>query len=213
MKYADSQLLVILSALVSSFLVHWYIPKVITESVIVSVIKDNNRRVNDKGNYRPICLSNIGSKIVEAVLLNRKDVFLQTTPHQFKSKHGTELCVFTFKELLRFYTKHGSAMHFTFRDASKAFDNRQKLIRKLTQRDVPKYLLRVICNEFNNQSVCVRWGSTYSEFFPVGNGVKKEGKLSTILFKVYMDDSSVQLHATLDFYSWDNGGQSPDLCR
>ena len=51
-----------------------YIPKVITESVIVPVIKDKNRHVNDKGNYRPICLSNIGSKIVEAVPLNRMDV-------------------------------------------------------------------------------------------------------------------------------------------
>ena len=79
MKYADSQLLVLLSAFVSSILVHWYIPKVITESVIVPVIKYKNRRVNDKG--RPICLSNIGSKIVEAVLLNRMGVYLQTTPH------------------------------------------------------------------------------------------------------------------------------------
>ena len=74
MKYADSQLLVLLSVLVSSILVHGYIPKVITESVFVPVIKDKNRCVNDKGNYRPICLSNIGSKIVEAVLLNRMDV-------------------------------------------------------------------------------------------------------------------------------------------
>ena len=37
--------------------------------------------------------------------------------------------MFTFKELLRFYTKHGSAVYVAFRDASKAFDrvNRQKL--------------------------------------------------------------------------------------
>ena len=197
MKYADSQLLVIFSSLVSSFLVHGCIAKVITESVIVSVIKDKNRRVNDKGNYRPMCLSNIGSKIVEPVLLNRMDVFLQRTPHQFrfKSKHGTELCVFAFNELLRFYTKHGSAMHVAFLDASKAFDrdNRQKLITKLTQRDVPKYLLRVICNEYNNQTVRVRWGSTYSEFFPVGNGVKQGGTLPPLLFNVYMDELSVQL--------------------
>ena len=57
-----------------------------------------------------------------------------------------------------------------------------------------KYLLRVICNEYNNQSVCVRWGSTYSKFFPVGNGVKQGGKLSPLLFNVYMNDLSVQLH-------------------
>ena len=92
--------------------------------------------------------------------------------------------MFAFKELLRFYTKHGSAIHVAFLDAAKAFDrvNRQKLITKLTQRDVPKYLLRVICNKFNNRSVCVRWGSIYSEFFPVGNGVKQGGKLSPLLF-------------------------------
>ena len=102
--------------------------------------------------------------------------------------------MFTFKELLRFYTKHGSAVHVAFMDASKAFDrvNRQKLITKLTQRDVHKYLLRVICNEYNNQSV--RWGYTYSEFFPVANGVKQGGKLSPLLFNVYMNDLSVQLH-------------------
>ena len=116
MKYADSKLLVLLSALVSSILVHGYIPKVITECVIIPIIKDKNRRVNDKGNYTPICLSNVVSKIVEAVLLNRMAVYLQTTSHQFgfKSKHGTDLYVFAFKELLRFYTKHGSAVHVAF---------------------------------------------------------------------------------------------------
>ena len=101
-------------------------------------------------------------------------------------------------------------------DALKAFDrvNRQKLILKQTQRDVPKHLLKVICNEFNNQSVYVRWGSTYSECFPVGNGFKQEGKLSPKLLNVYMDELSVQLHTKpIDFYFCDNGRQSPGLCR
>ena len=43
----------------------------------------------------------------------------------------------------------------------------------------------------------------------MGNGVKQGGKLSPLLFKVYMDNLSVQLHTK----SWDNGGQSPDLRR
>ena len=45
----------------------------------------------------------------------------------------------TFKELLRFYKKHGSAMHVTFLDASKAFDrvNRRKLLLTLESRGVP----------------------------------------------------------------------------
>ena len=51
-QFADSQLMVLLSILVSSILVPGYIPKSITESVIVPVIKYENRRVNEKGNYR-----------------------------------------------------------------------------------------------------------------------------------------------------------------
>ena len=85
--------------------------KAITVYVIVPVIKDKSRRVNEKGNYRPVCLSNICSKIIYTVLINKMDTYLQTTPHQlgFKPNNGTELRVFAFKELLRFYTKHGSA--------------------------------------------------------------------------------------------------------
>ena len=53
-KFADSQLVVLLYILVYSILVHGYIPKSITEYVIVPVIKDKNRRVNQKGKYKPI---------------------------------------------------------------------------------------------------------------------------------------------------------------
>ena len=83
---------------------------------IVPIIKDTNKRVNDKRNYRPICLSNICSKIIEVVLFNRISTFLQSSYNQFgfKPKRGTELYVFALKELLRFYKKHGSAMHVAF---------------------------------------------------------------------------------------------------
>ena len=82
------------------------------ESVIVPIIKDKNKRVNDKNNYRPICLSNVCSKIIEVVIFNRISTFLESSSNQsgFKPKHGTELCVFAFKELLRFYKKHVSAI-------------------------------------------------------------------------------------------------------
>ena len=76
---------------------------------ICYIIKDKNKRVNDKRNYRPICLSNICSKIIEVLLFNNRiSTFLQTDSNQFgfKPKHGTELCVFAFKELLHFYKKN-----------------------------------------------------------------------------------------------------------
>ena len=58
-KCAHSRLLALISMLVSSIVVHGHVPHSMNESVIVPIIKDKNKRVNDKRNYRPICLSNI----------------------------------------------------------------------------------------------------------------------------------------------------------
>ena len=160
-----------MSTLVSSIVVHGHVPHYMNESVIVPIIKDKNKRVNDKNNYRPICLSNICSKIIEVVIFNRIGTFLQSSPNQFgfKPKHGTELCVFAFKELLRFYKKHGSAMHVAFLDASKAFDrvNRRKLLLKHESRGVPTYILRLLSNELIGQYVFVGDPLTQN-FSPLG---------------------------------------------
>ena len=76
-------------------------------------------------------------------------------------------------------------MHVAFLDASKAFDrmNRRKLLLKLESRGVglPTYILRLLSNELFGQYICVSWGSTHSEFFPIGNGVKQVGILSPLL--------------------------------
>ena len=61
----------------------------------------------------------------------------------FKRKHGTDMCVFTLKELIRYYIKHGSRMCVAYLDASKAFDlvNQNKLFKKLLNNGVPKWTI------------------------------------------------------------------------
>ena len=54
--FAHSRLPALLSTLVTSIVVHGHVPESMNESVIVPIIKDKNKRVNDKRNYRPICL-------------------------------------------------------------------------------------------------------------------------------------------------------------
>ena len=104
-------------------------------------------------------------------------IFLQSSPNQFgfKPKHGTELCVFAFKELLRFYKKHGSAMHVAFLDASKAFDrvNRRKLLYKLESRGVPTYILRLLSSELGFHSL---------RFFPYWEWSEAKGDTFSLVF-------------------------------
>ena len=93
------------------------------------------------------------------------------------------------KSYYAFTKKHGSAMHVAFLDASKAFDLVNKLLLKLESCGVPTYILRLLNSELIGQYTCVRWGSTHSEFSPIGNGVNQGGILSPLRFNVYTGQS------------------------
>lgn len=197
LKFASERLPVLLSILFSAMLVHGFVPARMIKSVIVPIIKNKNIRIKEKDNYRPICLSSVFSKVAEKILYSRLHYWLSTTCNQFgfKPKHGTDICVFILKELLRYYTEHGSCMYVAYLDASKAFDrvNHTKLFAKLLKIGAPKWIIRVLCQWYSNQSLCIRWGSLLSKVFPVSNGVRQGGILSPLLFNAYMNDLSISL--------------------
>ena len=123
----------------------------------------------DKANYRPICLSNVFSKLVENVLLVRILPYLETTCNQFgfKPKHGTEMCVFVLKELISYYVKHGSGMFVAYLDASNAFDrvNHATMFNKMLVRGVLKFIVKLLSHWYCNQQLFVRWGAVCSNVF------------------------------------------------
>ena len=96
--------------------------------------------------------------------------FLSVTKNQFgfRKNHSTDSCIFLLKELIRYYTNHGSPMFITFMDASKAFDriNHKLLFDKLSKRNVPVYIFRVISMWYECQQICVKWCDNISSFFP-----------------------------------------------
>ena len=142
LKFADRQLSIILSVLTTATFSHGHNPEVILKSVILPIIKDKNKRINDKDNYRPICLPNVFTKVIEQILLKRLHPFLKTTENQygFKPEHGTEMCV----DII----PHGSNVYVAYLDASKAFDrvNHNKMFSKLCILGIPKYIITVLCH-------------------------------------------------------------------
>ena len=198
LKYASEKLPYLLGMAITGFFVHGFLPDSMLSVLIVPVIKDKAGNINSKDNYRPIALASIISKVVEIIMLNRMETYLLTQENQFgfKKKHGTDQCIFALKELVSVYKSKGSCVYTCFLDASKAFDrvNHTKLFKKLSEKGVPDYLLRILIYWYANQTMCIRWGSKTSEKFHVSNGVRQGSILSPHLFKVYVDDLSTILN-------------------
>ena len=162
LKYASQRLHYLLSMCLTGFFIHGFLPESMMSVLIVPVIKDKAGNINAKDNYRPIALANIISKIVEIIMLDRMKTHLLTQPNQFgyKKKHGTDQCIFAIKEPINACKSKGSCVYTCFLDASKAFDrlNHTKLFRKLSERGIPGYLLRLLVFWYSKQTMCIRWG-------------------------------------------------------
>ena len=144
-----------------------------------------------------MAIASVVSKVVERILLDRLSEYLDTMGNQFgfKPKLGTDMCIYSLKEIIGSYSKLNGCVFSCFLDASKAFDRvkHSMLFTKLLRRGAPGYIIRLLMFWYAHQTMCVRWGSSVSSKFTVSNGVRQGGILSPFMFNIYMDDLSVNL--------------------
>ena len=196
-KFSSVKIIPLLAMCLTGCLVHGFLPDSLLTVVLVPIVKNKSESINSKSNYRPIALANICSKILERIILYRIETFILTTDNQFgfKKHHGTDMCIYSLKEIILKYNSLNSNVYTCFLDASKAFDrvNHRILINKLFKFNVPTYIIRIIYFWYGTQKMCVRWENVVSTFFNVTNGVRQGGILSPYLFCMYINDLSVEL--------------------
>ena len=65
LKYCCRRILPLLDICISALFIHGFLPDTMLSVVLVPVIKDKCRKINDSDNYRPIALASVQSKVVE----------------------------------------------------------------------------------------------------------------------------------------------------
>ena len=197
-RYASNRISVLLSLCFNAMLIHSYVPKAFSDTVLVPIIKNKKGDITDIDNYRPIAITSVASKVFEKIILSRIQDSLYTNDNQFsyKVKHSTEMCIFTLKSIVDYYISSSSPVYLCYIDASKAFDriNYWNLFHRLIDRNVPVILVRFFMAWYRTQEFVVRWGKCCSTTFTTSNGVRQGGILSPLFFNVYMDKLSCTLN-------------------
>ena len=195
-KYCSTSMIRVLTRLLNSFLLHGFLPQAFMP-VLISPIFKKGGSVTDIDSYRPIALANCISKLFEALLRDKLFDYLETSDNQFgyKRKSGTDMCLYTFKEIIDCYNKLNSNIYCCFLDASRAYDrvSHNTLFKMLSDRKVPPIYIRILAFWYKYQQLYVRWGNVVSSAFTVTNGVRQGSVLSPYLFCVYFDKISKAL--------------------
>ena len=149
-------------------------------------------------NYRGISMCSSLMKLYEVILIQKQGDKLFTSDMQFayKAGHSTTMSTTVLKEVVNHFLSKGSNVYCCFIDASKAFDRlrHDMLFELLIQRDVNPFMIKVLMDSYERQTVQTSWLGTKSDKFKCTNGVRQGGILSPLLYSIYNDVLLKNLH-------------------
>ena len=162
--------------------------------------------VNDAGNYRGITLINILAKVYSQLLVNRLtgwvEKYEKITKHQFGFQKGKSIvdCIFILHSIISKTLDSGEKLYCVFINYEKCFDkiDRTFLWQKLISEKVSCKLVNDIRSMYITVKSCVRYNSSYSEFFSLNNGLKQGDPSSPLLFMFFVNDIVDNINSDLE---------------
>ena len=122
--YGGHRLWTHFSLLFTFFARHCYLPTAFMECEFIPLVKDKGGDITLVSNYKAIAISNVETKLLESIMLNKVRVHNDFDKYQygFKKGHSTGLCTYIVKRTIEYYVDRGSHVFATFIDFTKAFD-------------------------------------------------------------------------------------------
>lgn len=197
-KHADMSLIPALSTLFNAIIKHSYIPEQFKTGVINPVLK-KGKDPTKFDSYRGITITSIIGKLLELVILERiKTNFPESQSSlQFGFSCGLSpsMAALIISEAVVEATENGQSLYLALLDSQRAFDvvSHQSMKRKLFLSGINLKLWKLIDNWYQNLTSKVKWKGIQSRPFPILQGVRQGGILSTGLYKTYINDLLLSL--------------------
>ncbi len=149
----------------------------------------------DVGNYRPISVLPIVSKIIERAVHDQLYVYLSNAgllsnaQSGFRTNHSTSTTLLDVQDYILKNMDDGYVTGVIFLDLKKAFDtvNHNILLQKLKHHGVDNNELSWFQSYLNNRSQSVSVNSTLSDFEPINIGIPQGSILGPLLFILFVN--------------------------
>ena len=156
----------------------------------------------DVGNYRPISVLGVVSKIFEKSVLVQIERYYKDNniiydfQSGFRHDYSTETSLIHITDYVRTQISHGQFVGMVLLDLQKAFDtvNHEILLKKLQVLGFNKANLEWFRSYLSNRHQLVSIRNVHSELLPIKCGVPQGSILGPILFTSYINDMCICLH-------------------
>nr|XP_006817258.1 PREDICTED: RNA-directed DNA polymerase from mobile element jockey-like [Saccoglossus kowalevskii] len=198
LKFSNPLLITCLKRLFNQILSNGVFPTEWNTSYLVPLHKSGN--ITDVNNYRGIALSNSISKVLNIIINNRLQLFLdnqnymKNTQFGFQKHHRTRDSIFILKSLINKYVNKAGKSHLyaCFVDLRKAFDSvwREGMLYKLLKAGVTGKVFNLIKSMYSVTKYAIKTAHGCTNSFSSSCGVKQGCNLSPLLFNIFINDLS-----------------------
>jgi hypothetical protein len=191
-------------------LIQGSVPDDLKSARVVPLYKKNDK--TEVGNYRPVSILSVISKVFERVVYDQIETYLKDKQllydlqSGFRTGFSTDTCLIHLSDYIRFEMDKGHIVGMVLLDLQKAFDtvDHSILMYKLKSLGLGQDIIRWFYSYLSNRQQLVDISGTRSSSRKVTCGVPQGSILGPLLFLIYVNDMSAVVKNKLLLYADDS---------